>query len=203
MRLIKRIKSSWDFLKEDTWQSWIVSLILIILFIKFILFPGLSLATGSELPLVVIESCSMYHANSFEDWWNENGAWYESVGINKESFSNFTFKNGLNKGDIILVTGVKKVPQLGEIIIFKPNLRSIARNPIIHRVVDRAPLQTKGDNNNNQLNSENNPQGVDETRIELDEQVIGKATLRIPALGWVKLIFFELQRPPELRGGCS
>jgi len=64
----------WKFLNEDSWQSWIVSLILIVLFIKLILFPGLSYLTGSSLPLVVVESCSMYHESNFDSWWDKNAA---------------------------------------------------------------------------------------------------------------------------------
>jgi signal peptidase I len=203
MSFKSKAKSTWNFLKADTWQSWLVSLILIIIFIRLILFPGLAIVTGSPLPLVVVESCSMYHGTNFENWWDANGAWYNASDINKSTFEKFKFRDGLNKGDIIFVTNPGGLPKLGETIIFKPNLKSTAINPIIHRVVDRAPLQTKGDNNDNQLIPGNNLQNVDETRIEFKEQVLGKATFKIPALGWVKLIFFEAARPENMRGGCK
>ncbi|MEI6849862.1 MAG: hypothetical protein WCK29_02390, partial [archaeon] len=102
MQIKESIKKTWSFLKEDSWQSWIVSIILIIVLIKFILFPTLSLITGTALPLVVVESCSMYHPSNFNDYWDSHGNWYESQGINKTEFSNFPFKNGINKGDIII-----------------------------------------------------------------------------------------------------
>src|SRR3989344_6114801 len=105
MNLRYKLKRFWNFLKKDTWQSWLVSIVLIILFIKLIFFPVLSLITGTSLPLVVIESCSMYHESSFEEWWMKNRAWYESKKIGKADFESFQFKNGLNKGDIIFVTG--------------------------------------------------------------------------------------------------
>jgi len=49
------------FLQEDSWASFGVTLLLAFVIIKFIFFPGLSLITGTSLPLVIVESCSMYH----------------------------------------------------------------------------------------------------------------------------------------------
>lgn len=182
------IKKFYNFLKEDTWKSWIVSIILIIIFIKFIFFPFISLLTGSSLPLVVVESCSMYHESSFEEWWQKNSAWYETRGISKSEFRDFSFKNGLNKGDIILVTHSSN-PELGEIIIFN----APTKHPLIHRIVSLSPLETKGDHNTNQLSIEKNIS---------ENAVIGKATAKIPLLGWIKLIFFEPFRHSSQRGLC-
>src|SRR3989338_1152189 len=111
------IKRFWHFLSEDTWQAWIVSLVIIIICIKFIFFPLLSLITGSALPLVVVESCSMYHESSFYSWWQSNEAWYDSKDIEKADFESYPFKNGLNKGDIIFVWGHSSYKK-GDIIIF-------------------------------------------------------------------------------------
>ncbi len=196
------LKKLWAFLNKDTWQSWLASLVLIIILIRFILFPLLALATGSPLPLVVIESCSMYHNSDFDTWFHSNGAWYESKNISKETFSSFKYKSGLNKGDIILVTKTKYPPKMGDTIIFQPDTYSSAPNPIIHRVVTTSPPGTKGDNNENQLNPLNNLQQVDESSIK-EGQILGKASLRIPLLGWVKLIFFEPSRPQNQRGLCK
>src|SRR3989344_9049043 len=114
------IKKFWNFLKEDTWPSWIVSLLLLVVLIRFVLFPTLSLITGSSLPLVVVESCSMYHGASFNDWWFKNSALYQEYNIEKEDFKSFPLKSGLTKGDIILVWGRSKY-KVGDIIIFTPN----------------------------------------------------------------------------------
>lgn len=196
------IKKTWVFLKEDSWQSWIVSLILIVIGIKFVLFPGLTLLTGSSLPLVVVESCSMYHSSSFESWWGSNAGWYRDYkNISKEEFESYSFKNGLNKGDIIFTLGPKKIKK-GDIIIFTPNEGSNSRYPIIHRVVREFPIATKGDNNNDQLRGNNNVAQVDETDIK-DSQIISKAVLKIPYLGWAKLIFFEPLKPIDQRGFCK
>lgn len=179
----------WEFLKKDTFSSWFVSLVLIFLLIKFILFPFLSLITGTSLPLVVVESCSMHHNTDFEGWWNQNGAWYEEQGINKEQFQDFTLKNGFTKGDIILVRGAEKINQ-GDVIIFIAG----TKYPVIHRVIDTVPLNTKGDNNLQQLDIEKSISG---------NKVLGKAVGKIPLLGWVKLIFFEPFKSSSERGLCK
>jgi len=194
------LKKSWDFLKEDSWHSMIVTLVLLVVLIKFIFFPLLSFVTGSPLPLVVIESCSLYHEADFEGWWGSNAAWYESKGITKEGFLDFPYRNGLNKGDIIFVWGRGEY-NIGDIIIFEPNPESTAQHPIIHRIVSENPFGTKGDHNVEQLMANNNEQHLDETNIS-DDQVNGKAVFRVPALGWVKLVFFEFSRSPGERGFC-
>jgi len=180
----------WEFLKADTWQSWLVSLILTFVVIKFILFPLLSLALGTSLPLVVVESCSMYHSTgNLDQWLDQNRAWYASKNISPERFKEFPFKGGLNKGDIILVSG-RANPSVGKVIIFNANYV----HPIIHRVVDTDPIETKGDNNLGQLAEEQNI---------AEDQVVGTAIARLPGLGWLKLIFFEGLKPKEERGFCN
>ena len=183
------LKHFWKFLKQDTWQSWIVSLILAFVFIKFIFFPVLSWAFSTSLPLVVVESCSMYHPDDFNSWWSRNGVWYKEHGISRESFESFRFENGLNKGDIILVSG-RGSYKLGDVLIFN----SQYRYPLIHRLVKTEPYETKGDNNFAQLPGE--------TDIK-PEQFVGKAVARLPGLGWIKLIFFEGSKPAEQRGFCK
>src|SRR3989338_10718195 len=160
------LKIFWKFLQKDTWQSWAVSLILLIIIIKFILFPTLAFITATPLPLVVVESCSMYHDSNFNSWWFANSAWYEAKGIEKEDFEEFPFQDGLNKGDIIFVWG-RGEAELGDIIIFEPR-SSTAKYPIIHRIVTENPRGTKGDNgrtNPRQLTGDTNSKGIDETNI--------------------------------------
>jgi signal peptidase I len=197
MSFMDQLKRFWEFLKEDSWQSWVVSLILIVVVIKFIFFPVMSALTGTQLPLVVVESCSMYHESDFESWWSQNAAWYESKNISKEDFQSFTMHGGLNKGDILLLTKAR-APKPGDIIIFEAN----AKHPLIHRVVSLDPLQTKGDHNTAQLVPGNNAYHLDETNIS-SNQLIGKVSFRvIPLLGWIKLIWFEPSRPVSERGFC-
>lgn len=189
MSILDSIRKFWKYLQRDTWDAWLVSIILIIVGIKFILFPLLSILTGSPLPLVVVESCSMYHDSSFDTWWNKNSAWYTERGIGKSDFESYSIKNGLNKGDIVLLWGYSEVKR-GDIIVFDTG----RTNPLIHRAISTAPISTKGDNNFGQLPEE-------ETIPK--RQVIAKAVAKVPYLGWVKLIFFEPLRDPESRGFCS
>jgi len=189
MKVKATLKRAWEYLKKDTWDSWLVSLVLVFLIIKFIFFPLLSLVTGSPLPLVVVESCSMYHDASFDDWWFQNGAWYEQSKISESDFLSYPFKEGLNKGDIILVWG-RSSYEKGEIIIFNAQ----TTYPLIHRIISSEPIETKGDHNLGQLPIEKNIQ---------EDAIMGKAVVRIPLLGWLKLIFFEPFKPQNQRGLCK
>ncbi len=143
---------------------------------------------ATSLPLVVVESCSMYHPDGFDSWWERNGVWYDTHDINREEFENVGFKNGLNKGDIVLVSGRGEYSR-GDVLIFN----SQYKYPLIHRLIRIDPYDTKGDNNFGQLPGE--------TDIQKD-QFIGKAIGRVPGLGWIKLIFFEGSKPKEQRGFC-
>jgi signal peptidase I len=195
------LKKFWTYLKKDTWDSWLVSLVLIIILIRFIVFPILSLLTGSALPLVVVESCSMYHSQNFESWWEQNSAYYESLGIKKSEFENFPQYSGLNKGDILLITSSEEYKK-GDIIIFQPNPDATSLTPIIHRIIKENPIGTKGDNNPKQLISGNNINDIDETNIP-ESRIIGKTAFKVlPFVGWIKLIFFEPFKPEYQRGFC-
>ncbi len=187
--------------KDNSFKGWIISLIFLFVVIKLIFFPLLSLATGTQLPLVIVESCSMYHDGNlfsdFDEWWNRHEIKYFELKLVKDDWVDFRFKKGFNKGDILFVTGVKpESVQVGDVIIFSANYK----NPVIHRVVnievgEEHVFSTIGDNNNGQLEFEK--------RITKD-QLIGKARANIaPYLGWVKLIFFENSRVSSERGFCE
>lgn len=213
------IKKAWNWTwHSDSWLSWIVALIIIYISVKFIFFPGLSLILGSSLPLAGVESSSMDHqivmddferlilcndiySNeekkeighiNFDKYWDICGGWYEKENITKEQFSRFSLNNGFRKGDVIVVWG-RFNPKIGDVIIFKPNRDSMAPRPIIHRIVsiNNRIIQTKGDHNGKQLTSDNNIYKTDETSITQD-QIIGKAIIKIPYLGWPKIWVTEL-----------
>jgi len=186
----------WHFLwKDDSIWSWIVSLILAFIIVKFVFFPLLSLIFATSLPLVVVESGSMHHPGSFvgnvigsqdrfQLWWSQAGNWYTGRGITETEAENWPFKTGMEIGDIILVSGYGK-PEIGDVIIFNAN----QQHPIIHRIIDingvdgELYYSTKGDNNSEQL--------IAEKDIPADA-LIGKAILKIPKLGWIKLGFVKL-----------
>lgn len=195
------IKKTWDFLwNGDSFFSWVSFMLLAFILIKFVFFPTLSLITGSKLPIVIVESCSMYHGADFNIWWEKNKDSYGKINISKQNFESFKLENGFSKGDIFFVTGSKEEDiQVGEVIIFTSGN---SQRPIIHRVVAKNPIQTKGDNNYLQFTYDNNYEHIDETNIS-QEKIVGNVIgFKIPFLGWLKLIFFEPFRSEQERGLC-
>ncbi len=178
----------WHFIwEEDSLLSWIVNVALAFIIIKFLVYPGLGFILKTDYPVVAVVSGSMEHPQGFEAFWDEHHLFYERIGISKEDFSGFHFKNGFNKGDIIVLYGDDSVG-VGDVIVFaqgKPD-------PIIHRIVKKweengsAHYQTKGDNNQLSIAS---PEIYE---LDVPEHlVIGKALFRIPYFGWVKIVFVE------------
>jgi signal peptidase I len=126
---------------------------------------------------------------SFDRYWEECGGWYKDKAISKEQFYEFPFRNGFNKGDIMILRGLNAEDvKNGDVIVFS----SIRSDPIIHRVVSKTVdgellFQTKGDNN--QASIESNL--LDETKIT-EDAIIGKAVFRIPFLGYIKIWFVDI-----------
>ncbi len=199
-------KKFWHLLwKDDSLKGWAFSIIFFFVFIKFIFFPVLSLATGTVLPLAIVESCSMHHKSTlfsnFNSWWERHETKYNSLDLEKQDFAGGflnKFKRGFTKGDILFIVGVRPEKiKVGDVIIFEAS----QQHPIIHRIIDikeeneELIFSTIGDNNNRQLNFEKDIK---------EDQVIGKAVFRVlPYIGWGKLIFFEHLKDPEEKGFCS
>jgi len=193
----------WHLLwEDDSLKGWVFSIIFLFIFIKLIFFPGLSFVTGTSLPLAIVESCSMYHHgslfSSFDAWWQSHEDKYSQLKISESDFQDFSLKNGFNKGDILFVVGAnpEKLEE-GDVIIFNAN----QKNPVIHRIISirevdgKKIFSTIGDNNNGQLEFED--------RIT-EEMLVGKAVVKIvPYFGWVKLVFYDFQKPLEERGLCN
>lgn len=180
-------KKTWYFIWESNsiW-SWIANIILAFVLIKFIVYPCLGLILATSHPIVAVVSGSMEHDAGFDNWWESNKEFYNDYNIGKGDFLNYKLKNGFNKGDIIILKGSKPENiNTGDIIVF----RSFKQEPIIHRVIkkykedDNYYFQTKGDHNDDSMNFEK--------KISKDF-IIGKAVLKIPLLGWVKIGFVEL-----------
>lgn len=198
--------------KDNSLKGWIISLIVLFVFIKLIFFPLLNLATGTALPLAIVESCSMYHEgnvfSNYDEWWERHEDKYETLGISKEDFYGINkFRRGFSKGDILFLVGANPEKlEIGDIIAFESGTRNV---PVIHRIVDiqeedgELIFTTIGDNNAQSLTSVNNNLGVDETTISAD-QIVGKAVFRVvPYVGWAKLIFYEHLKTSSEQGGCE
>jgi len=203
MKIKEGLEKFWFIVwKDDSLKGWIFSIIFLFIFIKLIFFPMLSLVTGTDLPLAIVESCSMYHQGNllsdYNKWWQNHESKYLKYNIEKEEFENFKFNNGINKGDILFV--IKANPEtlkVGDTIIFNTN----QQNPVIHRIIEIKKenneyiFSTIGDNNNGQLSFEKNIKS---------ELLIGKASFKIaPYFGWVKLIFYDWAKPASERGFCE
>lgn len=184
---IKRIlKKTWYFIwEDDSLLSWIVNIILAYVLIKFIVYPGLGFLLSTSHPVVAVVSGSMEHNSNFNGWWQSHEQQYASLNITKQDFIKYSFKNGFNKGDIMVLKGFNPENiELGNVIVYSIG----SKDPIIHRVVNKwynesYYFQTKGDNVNIVQAFEKEING---------EQVIGKALFRIPYLGYIKIWFVDL-----------
>jgi len=190
------LKNFWHFLWDDNsvW-SWLANVIVAFILIKFIVYPLLSLLFATSHPVVAVISGSMEHqGKDFETWWTEPDAccsqstcfsrqqMYEQLNISQDTFEEYWFRNGFNKGDIMVLSGWTAYEK-GDVLVFST---AALYEPIIHRIVKidargTDPLfTTKGDNNCISMPSE---------KLIGKERVIGKAVLRIPYLGWIKIGF--------------
>jgi signal peptidase I len=204
----KHLKKLWKFIwsDESIW-SWLANIGVAFLVIRFLLYPLLGIILGTPFPIVAVVSESMEHGlhndvlcgrefhefrESFDNYWQVCGEWYENKGITKEQFSHFPFSQGFSKGDIIILWRAhEKNLQVGDVLIFQGN----KPQPIIHRIValngengDRN-YQTKGDHNSDSIEGD-----FGETTIG-QERIYGQGLLKIPYLGWIKIVFVDLVRP--------
>jgi signal peptidase I len=198
------VEKLWHFFwHEDTIWSWLANVVVAFLVIRFIIYPLLGVILGTSFPIVAVVSESMEHGlsnqiicgqrldefqESFDNYWTVCGDWYEKKGITKKQFAQFPFKNGFDKGDVIILWRAnKKNIKVGDVLVFQGN----KPQPIIHRVVNINDefYQTKGDHNKDSIEGE-----FGETKIK-EERIFGKGILRIPYFGWVKIAFVDAVRP--------
>lgn len=180
-------KKAWKFIwHDDSILSWVVNLILAFVIVKFIIYPGIGFLLGTSFPLVAVVSGSMEHDKNFDEWWESTNMYYPEYNITKEDFGKFRFKNGFNKGDIMILKGKEaKDIKTGDVVVYE---NTFNRNPIIHRVIkidkeSKYYFTTKGDNN-----------PVEDRERVSEDQIArtGIAVLRIPLLGYIKIWFTNL-----------
>lgn len=202
------LKKIWHFIwYDDSIWSWIVNIVLAFLLIYFIVYPVLGAIFQTSHPIVAVVSGSMEHRYlgrgsshcgttmerfvSLDEYWNDCGQWYDNNDITKDQFRTFPFKNGFNKGDIMILAG--KSPEkiaVGDVIVYNGRLK----DPIIHRIVKTTQL---GDTFTYKTKGDHNP-SMDSIDIKQDITIgypkynkVSRATLRVPYLGWVKIWFVE------------
>ena len=98
-----------------------------------------------------------------------------------------------HKGDLIVSKGVPpETLEVGDVIVYENPARRI---DVVHRIVDKEErgqhiyFYTKGDNN------VTNPEWDQKSGLAppiMDEWVRGKVVLRIPKLGWFKVMLTEI-----------
>lgn len=187
----------WYFIwHEDSMESWMINIVLAFILIKYLVYPGLGFVFATTHPIVAVVSGSMYHGNGFDDYWINGGGWYDDNGVSKSLFNTFPMRNGFSKGDIMVLRGVSsKDLEIGDIIVFISAQDRPRPDPIIHRIVAKNEVNgeiifgTKGDNyrtNNKPINGCDFNGCLYESDIKAN-QIIGKAFIRVPYLGYVKI----------------
>lgn len=147
-------------------------------FVAWVFYQGLVFVTGTPLPIVSVVSDSMFHATTFDEWWDGNRGFYEQKNISKDRFTSFQFSNGLSKGDLLFVVNAE--PQVGDIIIYQSGRSSFT---IVHRVAEKSPdgYTLKGDNN-----------AASDPGVVRKEQVVGKVLFAAPLLGYPRLALYAV-----------
>lgn len=201
-------KRAWNFFwNDDSIWSWLANILVAFLLIRFVIYPLLGVVLGTSFPIVAVVSESMEHGlhnnvlcgerfdnykYSFDNYWEVCGSWYEERGISRSDFNSFSFRKGFDKGDVIILWRANKNNlRVGDILIFEGN----RPQPIIHRIVKiseedgKTYYQTKGDHNTDSISG-----NLGETKIG-EERLLGKGIVRVPYLGWLKIIFVDAVKP--------
>jgi len=151
-----------------------VAEIILAFFVAWLGYQALALAVGTNLPVVAVVSDSMYHNSKFDDWWASKASQYSQLDISENQFLDFPFRNGLSRGDLLLV--VNQPPKIGDVIIYNRN----AQLTIVHRLVKSTNGEyiTRGDNN------------FASDQPIAKSQIKGKVVLAVPLLGYPRFLLF-------------
>ena len=76
-----------------------------------------------------------------EDFWREEGFWYEKNNISKEEFSSWPLQRGISSGNLLVTIPATNLAK-GDVILFESR-----GHLVVHRIISEHPLRTKGDNN--------------------------------------------------------
>ncbi|HDR53439.1 MAG TPA: hypothetical protein ENN60_02080 [archaeon] len=129
------------------------------------------LALGSKYPFVAVMSPSMTHddvaVSNFYTWMTQNG-------FTREELDGMPFPNGFDKGDALIIAGTSRL-EVGDVVLY---LKPEVGYPIIHRVVNftEGGYLVKGDRN-----------PAPDPWLVHPSWVRGKAVLRVPLFGWIRV----------------
>lgn len=158
----------------DELKDWILWLAVAAI-VALVLGNVLRTALGNSTPLVAVMSGSMVHDEITESNYYQ---WMQARNFTLEQLSAFPVPNGFNKGDVLMI--VKAAPdelKVGDVIVFHAPEQQY---PIIHRIVEikNGRYLTKGDHN----------PSPDRWSFIGYDQIEGKAVLRVPAIGFIKVV---------------
>ncbi len=143
---------------------------------------GLTYGLNTDYPVVAVVSTSMEHLNAEQTHYS----FFKGKNFTMNEIKSLPFKDGIRKGDIVIVRGVPfDKLKAGDVVVYRIG----GKEPIIHRVVEtnKGELITKGDNNNNP-----DQRGANIAPPLKAGDIKGKAIIRVPLLGYVKIIYLKL-----------
>src|SRR3989338_1008840 len=145
-----------------------VAEIILAFFVAWLGYQALALVAGTNLPVVAVVSDSMYHNSEFNDWWTSKANQYSQLDISENQFLDFPFRNGLSRGDLLLV--VNQPSKTGDVIIYDRGNQFT----IVHRLVKstNGEYVTRGDNN------------LASDQPIAKNQIKGKVVFAVPLLGY-------------------
>lgn len=211
-------KKIWKFLwKSESILSWIVDIIIIFLLVKFLILPGIGLALGTSLPLVIVESGSMEHsAITYCLEISTSGnclEWSSDYMLCEKHFSEKGFKNFDNYwescGNWYTIKNITKEEMFnwgfnkglykGDIIVVKGKKNKdysvgdivVFRVPGYSTPIIHRIIDIRYENGVKIFSTKgdhNNGQNPYENYV-VENQVLGNAIARVPKLGWLKLFF--------------
>ncbi len=162
--------------------------------VAWLFYQGLSVITGTGMPIVSVVSDSMLHTQDFSGFWSSKGAYYSGIGIAEDDFAKFPAAGGLHCGDLLFIVRDDS-PDVGDIVIYS---RPGTGYTIVHRIVGKTEsgYVTKGDNN-----------AAPDQPI-LPSQIEGRMVFAMPLLGSPRLVLYYIEgmvtgRPLNLGGTCS
>ena len=94
-------KLSYFLWKDTSIWSWIANILIAFVVIRYIFYPVMGILLGTSYPVVAVVSESMEHGlhndilcgqsfdefhESFDNYWEICGSWYEQRGITREQF---------------------------------------------------------------------------------------------------------------------
>ena len=171
MKKIKNLKHRLGrFFKKHPVIREIIIVVVILVVVYFTFQAIMMLALGTSTPLCAVISNSMKHNDdSWQTYFSDRG----------HDPSNFPFRGGFERGDLLVVRGVDvKDIAIGDVIVFQVP----GRQELTHRVVEKLEVdnqlsfRTKGDAN----------RGPDTISIK-PEWIKGRAIFVIPKIGHISL----------------